>query len=382
MAIDHLKQETIENSCQKIINSVRSFSLNFTFQETPFSIYFSVRKSLNKSLNQSLNLDICPNGHIEAVHLVKSEKDKLQSKIEALENANANLQRNYEESIDEAESIINQKNILEEILNDKLADSEKKIEAIVTKKVTEISVEKKALQMKHEKVSAQFKELKHENDDLKKEINNLGVALKSSKKEHKEIFGNYTKKIDSLETKLKDLHNYKVDKISEEKDLKTKLKKVDKKLKNLNEREAKLKVEKDALKTVKTIDENANLEPKQEEFVELSSSCTHSPQCLFRHPRPPPHGPPTLIQFELQETVTKNEIFAKIETFTDIIKNFFHSDPNLYDIDITIAKLEALKGLYGETSCQNDDEVEEFDQTIKMARETQDIIEHLKKKKS
>ena len=77
----------------------------------------------------------------------------------------------------------------------------------------------------------------------------------------------------------------------------------------------------------------------------------------------------------------KNEIVTKIETFTEIVKNFFHSDPNLYDIDITIAKLEALRGLYGEANYQNAD-VDEVTQTIEMARETKNIIEHLKKKQN
>ena len=128
---------------------MRSSSLNFTFQETPFSIYFTVRKSLNQTLVQSSNLGLCPDRHIEVIHLVKSEKDELLSKIEFLANANETLQRNYEESTLEAESIINQNKNLEEsleILHDKLAASEKNIEAIVKKKVTEISVEKKDLQ--------------------------------------------------------------------------------------------------------------------------------------------------------------------------------------------------------------------------------------------
>ena len=76
----------------------------------------------------------------------------------------------------------------------------------------------------------------------------------------------------------------------------------------------------------------------------------------------------------------KNEIIAKIETFTNIVKNFFHSDPKVYDIDITIAKLEALRGLYGEANNHNDDEVDDLNQTIETARETRNIIEHLKKK--
>ena len=76
----------------------------------------------------------------------------------------------------------------------------------------------------------------------------------------------------------------------------------------------------------------------------------------------------------------KKEILEKIETFTDIVENCFHSDPNLYDIDVTIAKLKALGGLYEETNYQNDDEADEIAKTIEMARETKNIIDHLKQK--
>jgi hypothetical protein len=35
--------------------------------------------------------------------------------------------------------------------------------------------------------------------------------------------------------------------------------------------------------------------------------CTHSPQCFISHPKPPPMGPDSLAQFELQISVMKSE---------------------------------------------------------------------------
>ena len=60
------------------------------------------------------------------------------------------------------------------------------------------------------------------------EVNNLNIAQKSSKKEISEITSKSNKKIDSLATEVKDLSDFKADKISEERELKNKLKKVNK----------------------------------------------------------------------------------------------------------------------------------------------------------
>ena len=45
----------IQKSCSEILNSVRNSKLNFSCQETPFSIYLTVRKSWNRK--------VCETGH-------------------------------------------------------------------------------------------------------------------------------------------------------------------------------------------------------------------------------------------------------------------------------------------------------------------------------
>ena len=40
---------SVKNSCDFIINSVRNSALNFSSQETPYSLYLTIRKSFVKS---------------------------------------------------------------------------------------------------------------------------------------------------------------------------------------------------------------------------------------------------------------------------------------------------------------------------------------------
>ena len=90
----------------------------------------------------------------------------------------------------------------------------------------------------------------------------------------------------------------------------------------------------------------------------------------------PPHGPPTEAQNNLNETLIKNEAMDKIKTFIDIVKKFFHYKP-AEDIEITITKLKAVKEIFELENQQN--ETEEFDELIHLARENKAISEYLKK---
>jgi chromosome segregation ATPase len=107
------------------------------------------------------------------------------------------------------------------------------------KKEEEIVLEKK-----HEAVCSEKKNLKSENEDLKSEVNHLKVTLKTCKKEKKESDNRYEKKMHEYEGKISNLIDYKNSKLSKEKDLKSKNKKVEKKLKALVEKEAKVELEK------------------------------------------------------------------------------------------------------------------------------------------
>ena len=95
------------------------------------------------------------------------------------------------------------------------------------------------------------KDLKEEKAQLSKEVNSLQVSIKSSKKDLKEATKTFDKKIGDYQLEIKTLIDFKSAKILEEKELKNKFKKVEKKLKNIQEKEAKIKIEKKILRKLK-----------------------------------------------------------------------------------------------------------------------------------
>ena len=71
---------TIESSCNSILQKIRTSGLNFSCQETPFSMYVTVRKSLTKQL-RSNHLDAGhghlvghPGEHDHELHMVSPTK--------------------------------------------------------------------------------------------------------------------------------------------------------------------------------------------------------------------------------------------------------------------------------------------------------------------
>jgi hypothetical protein len=91
----------VENSCSKIINTVRSMPLNYNIVETPFSIYVTLRKSLAKNATT-------------AFENIKSKSS--DDNVKKLEKANQSLNANLEDAILKLED--NSKTIYE--LNEKV----------------------------------------------------------------------------------------------------------------------------------------------------------------------------------------------------------------------------------------------------------------------
>jgi myosin heavy subunit len=358
MSHQELSYWTPEESCQVILHSIRSSCLNFSFQETPYSMYVTVRKSFSKASKPETKGS--PEGFFSPPRKSVSDKQGiLESKIQKLESANRSLTLSYENSTLELEAATDEKRILEmkiENLNDKLCDYENNVDTIIKNQTQAITSEKRSLQVKHELLSSELKDAKNESNELRKQVNNLNTALKSSKKENSEVTSKFTKNIDVLETKVKDLSDFKADKISEEKDLRNKIKKVTKKLKALADKEASLKIKTEALKK---IDKNENnIVPEVDKHGKSVS------QTITRQPYPPPHGPLTKTQYDLNQTLLVNEAVAKVETFTQIVKNFFKYKAG-EDIDITISKLQAFNELF-----EPNIEKAEFDELVSLARET------------
>jgi rubrerythrin len=94
--------------------------------------------------------------------------------------------------------------------------------------------------LKHEKTCNELKTLKHDHENLEKELNNSKVVIKTLKKEAKESDAQHTKILKVKEDTIEKLKEFKAHKISEEKELKQMEKKVNKKLKSVEERESKL----------------------------------------------------------------------------------------------------------------------------------------------
>ena len=244
MAIDPLI-----SSCQLILNQVRKSNLHFSVQETPFSIYMTVRKSFVKTRS------------VPEINLLDNESEHLQSKLTLLQIEYGKLNENFRESLDQNESKTYNIAKLEEKIGDLHTELNKKddlLNSAETKTLDSI----RALQVKHEKICAENKNLKHENEDLKKEINSTNVALKGARKEVKENSHRLGKKMEALEDEVKTLLDFKITKEAEEKDLKAKMKKAEKKMKLVREREAVVEIEK--VKLRKEFENNNNIVKTEE----------------------------------------------------------------------------------------------------------------------
>ena len=66
--------------------------------------------------------------------------------------------------------------------------------------------------------------------------------------------------------------------------------------------------------------------------------CLHAPQCLLRQTHPPPIGPRTFLQAELDTELSKKEA---IEAFTAKVLDFLKQEEG-ETLDYNILKLEAL----------------------------------------
>ena len=306
MSIDHLNSN-IQNSCQDILNGVRSSCLNFALQETPFSLFLTIRKSYHKPrYDQNLPLP-----QIDQESLPRNQEtpndqfSQLQSKFKDLEKANENLKGLLECEVLENEH--SKQTIC--ALKNQIDHLHENIDKVVIEKVKTFAEEKRKLQIKHERICAESKSLKSDKENLEKELKHTNVALKSARKEIKDQSHDYQRKIEAFENRVKDLLEYKTSKASEEKDLRNKLKKVEKKLREVKEKEAELKLERNRLnrdKTLKSVEikeHNNNVDdvkPKNEQKnKETNFLCLHIPQCALRQPKPPPIGPLTLKQLEL-----------------------------------------------------------------------------------
>ena len=105
-------QQNVQASCVQILSSVRSSNLNFSCQETPFSIYLTIRKSPIKfhHVSEALTQGLAPVQNAVIDNLVKTTVDEntaLKNVLEELETeleASKNIAKTLEAKIDSAEA--------------------------------------------------------------------------------------------------------------------------------------------------------------------------------------------------------------------------------------------------------------------------------------
>ena len=203
-------------------------------QESPYSAYVTIRKRFRKDAQQFSQPDF---NKVSEADVLKRDLDSLKISYDTIIDQNKNLNENYETSVAECEELHLKVNEFEQIIE----NLHSKLKKAETEKIE--NQEKKSLQTKNEKVIAENKLLRNERDNLKTEVNNLNVALKSSRKDLKDAHHRFEKSKEESETKIKDLIEFKIMKNSDEKELRSKQKKVEKKMKKVEEKEAQLKVD-------------------------------------------------------------------------------------------------------------------------------------------
>ena len=259
---------SIDSTCNSLVNHIRASGLNFSCQETPFSLYITIRKSFtrnrkeqlaSKPLNISLDDSELQHPHdaaqkhhsikvlVEKKHLedtLNTTKQDLQSALKECEVREEVIEELEDQKISHCELIYN--------LKDKVKDLEN-------------SVDKK------EVFNSENKILKGELIELKDEIKAAKKEVKTLKKEKLKIEHDFLRRSDNFEAKIKNLMDYKAEKCAEEKEAKSKEKFLLKKIKALEEDKAKATLAKNKLER----DLNQNKVPKDSKSS-LTDTILHS----------------------------------------------------------------------------------------------------------
>ena len=105
---------SVNDSCDFVISSVRNSFLNFSIQETPFSLYLTIRKSFSQTSSNSDKIF----SRDTNVGRENSEVETLKIKLKAAEDSNMNLKKDYEEAVNDCEQCYDKINKLESKVED------------------------------------------------------------------------------------------------------------------------------------------------------------------------------------------------------------------------------------------------------------------------
>ena len=136
------------------------------------------------------------------------------------------------------------------------------------------------------------------------------------------------------------------------------------------------KIELERLRTVTT---HKELETNNNEKESKNESCKHSSTCISRQPFPPPFGPTTFEQHELEEAVLENETKNfEIESLVEDFMNLFNTEPK-DDLDFTIVKLEIIQNLLeSKISDKENESLKGFQELIDKAKKNKQDYENAK----
>ena len=381
---------------ETLLLNLRNSNLNFKLELSPFSAVISLKKSFIKDkfgtplLSAPLSPPSAPPpGNSQLLQENKYLNQKLFDQQKAIDALTFDLTN----AVNECQEVHK--------VNDKLKVENKDLKSNILgiKEETDLILEK-ATRAKHEKLAQEIitktDELKLEverNRNYKTEIRNSTSKMEDLVKENK----NLQTDVKEIETKARNLSlslkeakkdlkeaskNHEDEKCSHIKEIQ-KLREIKEKYfteirqQEKNQRKEKKK-EKQSLRKTAQLEvqkfENARNYSKLNDTIlpdltlqtPICQRCPHMSQCILRDPHPPPFGPRSLRQTELDNEIAKVEA---IQTFNDHVLNFVKQEEG-ETLDHTIAKLEALKNLLE----PHPNEESEFDNLIQMVKTAQETI--------
>ena len=200
---------TIQDTCASILNSIRKCNLNYSCQETPFSIYLTVRKSWSKhhqahheashQVSEPLQ-HVLYEAKIKEIGSLKTELKELRNQLSESKNANKDLQVKVDAAAGE---VLHHHEELKKVLNIK-DDEVKALKNSIKNGVSEnsrIATEVKSLK---KSVKAREKEI-YDLENFKINIQESVKTAKIKAKEHESEKIKVERQVKHLEKKLENL---------------------------------------------------------------------------------------------------------------------------------------------------------------------------------
>ena len=263
----------LEKTCNFLLQNIRTSGLNFSFQETPFSMYVTLRKSF---VQPRTNTNTFPEHFTTESKLseAKEKHEKLLLTHENLKQAYNNVKNDLEDAIEEFET---KTKTIEDLAN--VNNSQRNIIEKLEAHIKNLKEDKKVVETKNEAVCHENKILKKEISETNEKSKATSKEIKSLKKENKDITHSFEKIIGQLELKVENLLDFKAAKAAEERKEKLELKNKSKKLKAIEEKLAKFEMENNNL------ERKANLKIEKEDKI---CQTDHTPDLPYKITSPLP----------------------------------------------------------------------------------------------